>query len=310
MKRISAAILVLLLFCLPSNSQNRSKLKLIENWKPGTSSGIMNDFSQEEFNRLREAGIFYIELGSGVFRDKTDSECSAWVADVKEKADAAGLKFWSFHLPFSRVYDISSANVTDREKMITECRRMMLLCKPLKIRKYVIHGSSEPIPGDERQVRINNCIASLRILTNEAKKVNARLALECLPRTCLGNTSDEIIMIVSSTGNSLEVCFDTNHLLKETPEEFASKTGKLITTLHISDYDAVDERHWLPGAGVINWTGVIDELAKAGYKGPFMFEASRRKPQPDGNPDPSKLTADELVASFATIKVNYRKSKE
>ena len=48
---------------------------------------------------------------------------------------------------------------------------------------------------------------------------------------------------------------DTNHLLQETTEEFIRTVGGEISTLHVAEYDGIDERHWLPGheEGVITW---------------------------------------------------------
>jgi len=310
MIRILISIILAVILALPVNSQSKKLVRLVESWKVGTSSGLFNDFSQQEFNDFKNSGIDCLEFGAGAFRDKSDAECAEWISDIKKKADAAGLEVWSIHLPFSRVYDISTTNSADRENMIKECTRIMTLCSPLEPKKFVIHGSAEPISDEERPARLENSIASLKILTGEAKKLKVQIALECLPRTCLGNTADELLKMVNEVGNGLGICFDSNHLLKEKPEEFVAKAGKHITTVHMSDYDGIDERHWLPGLGVINWTKVVSELAKAGYKGPFMFEASRRRPAPDGTADPSKLTTSELFQSFKEIKAEYKKSLE
>jgi len=184
----------------------------------------------------------------------------------------------------------------------------MALFKPLNPHKYVIHPSSEPISNDERPIRLENCISSLIILTEEVKKYNAQLVVEDLPRTCLGNCSEEILTIVKAVGNGLGVCFDSNHLLKETPENFAENVGNLITSVHISDYDGIDERHWLPGEGIINWNNVISTLAKNGYKGPFMYETSRRKPASDTTTKEVKLSSLDLYNNFQELKNNYIKS--
>lgn len=45
-------------------------------------------------------------------------------------------------------------------------------------------------------------------------------------------------------------------------------------TVHISDYDYVDERHWLPGEGKINWSDMMDALDDVGYTGTFLYELS------------------------------------
>lgn len=302
-KIILNTLLVGSIMLLTGCSGNKS-VKLIESWKVGTSSGLFTDFSQKEFDEFKSNGIDYIELGSGFFGKKTQVEKEALAGDLKQKADKAGIKIWSIHLPFSRVFDISTLNDEDRNNMIRECSDMMALCKPLNPQKYVIHASAEPISDQERADRLRNSIASLKILNETAKQQNAQLAVECLPRTCLGNTAAELLSIVNEVGNGIGIGFDSNHLLQEKPEEFVAKVGNKITTVHMSDYDGLDERHWLPGTGIINWTNVVAELVKSGYKGPFMFEASRRKPASEGL-DPSKLTAKELYSSFQEIKANY-----
>ena len=45
----------------------------------------------------------------------------------------------------------------------------------------------------------------------------------------------------------------------------------------MSDYDRKNERHWLPGEGVIDWTELLSALVESGYEGPFIYEASKGK---------------------------------
>jgi sugar phosphate isomerase/epimerase len=293
---------------LVNNCPGKDSVKIAESWKVGTSSGLFTDFSQEEFNQFKKDGIDYIELSSGLFSKKTQSEKEALVSELRKKADESGVKVWSVHLPFGRALDVSNLNETEKNNMIKECSDLMVLCKPLMPQKYIVHPSAEPITAEERPQRMITSIASLKILNEAAKKNNARLAVECLPRTCLGNTSEELLTIVKEVGNGAGICFDSNHLLKEKPEEFVAKTGSLIVTVHISDYDGLDEKHWLPGTGVINWTNVIAELVKCGYNGPFLYETSKRKPLQDATSEPVKLTAKDLYSNFTELKNNFIKS--
>jgi len=308
------SIFILLIFdaCMQSkvftNQIEDNSLQVVKSWKVGTSSGVFTDYSQNEFDVFKTSGIKYVELGLSVFRNKSAKECEDWIKDFKQKADNAGIEIWSIHLPFGKVQDISSVKNEDRNNMIAECSRLMALLKPLNPHKFVIHPSSEPISDDERPIRLENCISSLKILTEEVKKYNAQLVVEDLPRTCLGNNSEEILTIVKAVGNGLGVCFDSNHLLKETPEKFAGNVGNLIASVHISDYDGIDERHWLPGEGIINWNNVISTLAKNGYMGPFMYETSRRKPAPDATTEEGKLTSMDLFNNFQELKNNFIKS--
>jgi len=229
----------------------------------------------------------------------TDEERIKLVDDIKMKVENADLEIWSIHLPYSKIIDVSTTDEETRSKIISEHIRLMKILEPLGIKKFVIHPSAEPVEQAEREQRIKNCITSLRILTEEVKKYNASLALEVLPRTCLGNTSKEIMKIVHAVGNGLEICFDTNHPLQESPEEFVRAVGGLISTIHVSDYDKINERHWIPGRGVIEWNKVIQELVNINYTGPWIYEVVPRKN------DAQKPTVEDLASTWTKLKKEY-----
>lgn len=107
--------------------------------------------------------------------------------------------------------------------------------------------------------------------------------------------------IVEAVDNDLEVCFDTNHLMQETPEEFVVVVKDLITTVHVSDYDG-EERHWLPGpGGIINWNSVIAELTAIGFEGPWMYEVLRD----GGHGRDENYTAKDLTENWKQLKSDY-----
>ncbi len=112
---------------------------------------------------------------------------------------------------------------------------------------------------------------SLFELAEAAHKNSAVVAVENLPRTCLGRSSEEICELIG-THPSLRVCFDTNHLLEEDFESFLDRVGERLVTVHISDYDRVNERHWMPGEGVTDWSRLLSCLEGIGYGGAFMYE--------------------------------------
>jgi predicted dehydrogenase len=100
---------------------------------------------------------------------------------------------------------------------------------------------------------------------------SAQMALECLPRNCLGNTSEEILALVRGI-DAVGICVDTNHALQEKTEDFIRRVGSRVVTIHVADYDGIDEKHWLPGKGINNWTAIVKALQDVGYAGPFLFE--------------------------------------
>jgi sugar phosphate isomerase/epimerase len=135
----------------------------------------------------------------------------------------------------------------------------------------VLHASYEPISPDDRPARFERAVKSIKILGDYAKSRKVTLAVENLPRTCLGNCADEML-ILTSHGKNAPICFDVNHLLVEHQRDFMAKTAPYIVTTHFSDYDRQNERHWMPGDGDIDWKELTGLFDKAGYKGRYIFE--------------------------------------
>lgn len=115
-------------------------------------------------------------------------------------------------------------------------------------------------------------------LSHIASECGAVIAVEDLPRTCLGRDSDEILQLIS-VDEKLRVCFDTKHLLTENNADFIRKVGSKIITLHVSDYDFINERHWLPGEGKVDWNSLLDALQEIGYNGMWLYEVAFKSPK-------------------------------
>ncbi len=269
---VLAAIFVLVSVSSCSRSGQNLDPESIEKWILATSVSIREEFSPETFIQLKEAGIDYTELGLRAPQFYTDSsEREEFCRHIKEAASEAGVKIWSIHIPYGKQWDISDPIETARQDVIKRHEELFEIFEFLQPQKAIIHPSFEPNPPEEHETRMEACRKSLSILAAEAKTYGVELVIECLPRTCLGNSSEEILWLLEGNEN-LGVCCDVNHLLKETPEEFIQKVGRRITTLHISDYDGLDEKHWVPGEGIIDWNLVIASLLAADYSGPFLLE--------------------------------------
>ena len=182
-------------------------------------------------------------------------------------------ELWSFHLPFLpfKDIDISSTDEEIRKFSVDLCKGYIEKATEIGIDKFVIHPSAEPIMPEERPARLAASKKSLNELADFADLKGAVIAVEDLPRTCLGNCADEMLEILEAN-EKLRVCFDTNHLLKDTNGNFLKKVGDKIVTLHISDYDFVDEKHWLPGEGKVDWAEILEGLKSLGYEGVWMYE--------------------------------------
>lgn len=191
-------------------------------------------------------------------------------------AKAANLEICSMHLPFSREISIATLNAEHRAAAIAMQRRLIAYGAENGIHRFVLHPSSEPIAAEDRAEAMRLAKEALAGLAEWAAQHGSVICVEDLPRTCLGRTADEMLDLLSAD-ERLRVCFDVNHLLTSngsTHAECIQKLGDKIVTLHLSDYDFIDERHFLPGNGLINWNEVITLLEEADYCGPFMYEVS------------------------------------
>ena len=159
------------------------------------------------------------------------------------------------------------------EESVKKLSEMIKRASEIGIERMVIHASGEPVPEDAagRRERMECAKDSLARLADVAASCGCVIAVEDLPRTCLGRNSDEILELIGAH-DALRVCFDTNHLLGESPVDFIRKLkGKIITT-HVSDYDFINERHWLPGEGDLDWSAILDALREIGYDGVWLYE--------------------------------------
>jgi sugar phosphate isomerase/epimerase len=219
------------------------------------------------FSALRDGGICDLELSA-----KKDDAFKYDFGKLDELAWKYGIKLWSLHLPFMPFEEIDISKPSLAEETVKRLSELIRrAATEAGITKFVIHPSGEPIADEERRERMECAKKSLKELAAVAAEYGAVIAVENLPRTCLGRNSDEILELISVHEN-LRVCFDTNHLLNEDNETFISRVGDKIVTIHVSDYDFIDERHWLPGEGKVDWQKLIDALKKTGYNGPWMYE--------------------------------------
>lgn len=198
--------------------------------------------------------------------------------EIARLAKQYEITLWSYHLPFSPFSEVDISQKTLQKKTILYWSELIKKGADIGIDKFIVHASGEPIPDCERSERIKYASEGLAELAEIAGKQGAVIAVEDLPRTCLGNCSDEIEQLIS-LHDDLKVCFDTNHLLGESLTDFIHQLNSRIITLHVSDYDFVNERHWLPGEGKIDWQALLRALQEVHYDGVWLYEISFECPK-------------------------------
>lgn len=251
-------------------------------WKLGASSCILNYYEKHTpkgFDHLRKAGILFTELSLHhaplMEYDFYDNP------EIMLKSANGKVEFTSFHVPFSPKLHPANIDPKEDKEAMDIIEKSIRAALKIGIKIIVIHPSSEPNDDKTREQRIKTSIKNLTHLCTLCKDNGAILAVENLPRTCLCNTSAELIRIVNSVPD-LQICFDTNHLLGQTNEQFlndliANNMHGRIKAIHVSDYNFIDEQHWLPFEGLNDWKMILSKLEELDFDGIFMYEVSKGK---------------------------------
>ena len=231
--------LPLLLF-LPLLASGQKRLNEV-----GAVYGAIRSMTPEAYKEAHDKyGIRWIEAWTGNLTGGTEEQYDAWIERFNNAMKGSGLKLWSVHLPFTRKApnDLSDDRPEWREATFKNWIEILDRATRLgKFRVVVVHPSSEArISDEERPRRLENLREMLlRFIPLVKERYNAAVAVEDLPRGCLGNSSSDFEWLVANVPD-IKICYDTNHLLGEESHAFAERFAPYIANIHVSDYDGVD----------------------------------------------------------------------
>lgn len=245
------------------------KLKLGKSITFYLSDTTPNTLSFErDIVRLKKLGFDSVDVGLDQDMENREREIARYkyLPDCFKIIEDNGLYLNGIHLSFGPTWEFSSLDRKTREQSVENCRQVFEIADMYKPFAYNFHASRW-VTGNraERLELLSETLLKVRKLTN------TNLCVETLPRDCLCHTAEETIGLVDKTPG-ISVCADVNHFLQERAEDAVLKLGSRIKTVHISDYDYVDERHSLPGEGLIEWMLLIGNLEKIGFNGVFNYE--------------------------------------
>jgi len=217
-------------------------------------------------------GLASIELCPDLFDgDDGDSRKLA----MKNMLKRSGIRTDTVHGRFGAAYDISSLDEAVHRTAIKEAESTIALAVEFGSSIIVYHSSFEPIADGERKGRIAQAKSSLAHLGGVCQKAGKRIAAEFLPRSGLGRNLEELMELVDNGRNkNLGICLDVNHVMtrhRELPD-YVRRIGDRLLELHLSDYDGGEEKHWLPGKGVVDWKTLMSTLRQVGFNGPLTLE--------------------------------------
>jgi sugar phosphate isomerase/epimerase len=251
-----------------SPSTDRSPLRL------GVSAFLAGHWlTPDEVTVLERSSAVSLEMAAPWFWDVPQAEVRATVEALRNST----LELWSVHAPFGQDLDLSSLDDEMQQATLHAIKEAFCFAAELGCELVVVHPSAEPISPEERPARLARSREGLAELAKATSASGPRMAIEPLPRSCLGNSLAEMELLLEGLSeNQVGICLDVNHAnVGQDLGTFIARLGSRIWTLHISDNDGLDEKHWLPGEGVIDWRALLHDLDRVGYDGPFLYEVGR-----------------------------------
>lgn len=228
------------------------------------------EFTEELAMQWMKAGIRKVELALNCLPvEFNDKEFVNRIDQCNEIQNKCGIEIVSVHLPYGPEWELCSCDDQIRSKAMRSYIKTIQYANRLHPKRYILHPGYPNVPEQERSMRMQNFRYNVSILSAVAGF--AKIAVENMAFDCLGNTSAELINLVDGLDNVC-VCSDMNHWLQEKNYDAIRKLGSRIEAVHISDYDEIQEKHWLPGDGVSDWNKILDALCFIGYNGPFLYE--------------------------------------
>ena len=120
----------------------------------------------------------------------------------------------------------------------------------------------------------NRCVEKIGQLLEQVEGSGRRLALEIMPSAIIGGIDGFMRLCDQLKTDTLGLNFDTGHAwaAKENLHMIPAKLSGQIVGTHFCDNFGHENFSLRPGAGSIDWPGIISGLRASGYEGSFDVE--------------------------------------
>lgn len=252
------------------------------NWKLGASScilGSIDNFTFEGFSQYSKAGIGCCELSIWP-QHMAPLDFIEHPEKLGKIINDAGVQIHSVHLPYTDGASLSSPDEEITKASLDIIKVAIRSAAKLGAKVVVIHPSAGHYDEwDTREELLSHSIKCVKKVCEYANSFNLKCAVENMVKAAICNTASEIVRYLKEIP-SLGLCFDLNHSLINTNEEvfnrlIEEKMHGRIYHIHVSDYDFVNERHWLPGNGINDWEMILAKLEELNYDGAWMYEVAK-----------------------------------
>jgi len=243
---------------------------------------------EKALKHIRDAGFTEVEINANMAHLDPRICKRQELPQIRNLLKDLSLHPNSVHMPIDGA-DISTSNLEERRQAIKLLTDTLEYCRAIECPIAVMHPSHFNSLYLGVEVMKKNSMEALREIVPKAEDLGVKIALENMierEKRRFGSRIYDLVKIIEDIGSPyVGICLDTGHtnLLPDpniSLKDEIIQAGERLWTLHVHDNDGVEDRHWPPGDGSINWSQVVTGLRKVNYQGVFMMEVQER-----GNPD-------------------------
>ncbi|TGE38138.1 sugar phosphate isomerase/epimerase [Desulfosporosinus fructosivorans] len=216
---------------------------------------------QERLRLIKEAGF----AATSLWWEDEDTPWQIKKESMPQLVRDIGLVLENLHVPYNNSSELWSEFKSVRSEFIHRHIRWLHDCANYHIPMMVMHlteGVNPPAPNSDG-------VKSFRELVRVAEELGVMIAIENTRRR------DNVPYLLSEIpSDHLGFCFDSSHHCLSDKQDFSllGNFGDRLITTHLSDNDGLEDRHWLPGHGIIDWVMVAQHFP-AGFRGCLTLEA-------------------------------------
>lgn len=184
----------------------------------------------------------------------------------------AGLMLDNVHVPYDGIDDLWSEDAIRRERVVRKHLDWIDEFARYDIPLMVMHVLDRSYPPAPNQYGVE-CISRI---VSAAEAAGVGVAIE---NTGEVSFIDYILSRIES--KSLGFCYDSSHdwLYSSNKGCILEKCGHRLLCTHLSDNDGIQDRHWLPGLGGVDWKVVRTLLPLETFSGVIGLEITASEHQ-------------------------------